>query len=75
MTKRNPAKLATRSNVSKALEGLVGCPEGGWPETRQAFRRIADELPNDCDKQMLYCVIDAALEVGPTGRYQRRSRG
>jgi len=31
--------------VRRALNGLVGCPAGGWGETEQAVNRIVEALP------------------------------
>ena len=55
--------------VQSALEGLVGCPVGGWPETRQAETRLGDELPRGVRARE---VIALALREDASGRYQRR---
>lgn len=60
--------------VTRALNGLVGCPAGGWPETAQAKRAIADELPMRAERS--YTVddlIDAVLTTDHAGRYQWRA--
>jgi hypothetical protein len=52
---------------------LNGCPVGGWGETAQAMRQLAEELPFKADRS--YTVndfVDAAYEVNHAGRYQSR---
>ena len=34
----------------RALNGLVGCPVGGWPETAQARLELVGELPARQDR-------------------------
>jgi hypothetical protein len=51
--------------------GLAGCPVGGWPETEQAKRRIADELPPRAMRS--YTVDDVVGElysVNHANRYE-----
>lgn len=47
MTKKKISMKAmmAKAHVRRAMCGLVGCPAGGWGETKQAMRRIAEELP------------------------------
>lgn len=47
--------------------GLDGCPQGGWPETAQAIRRIDDEIPRGVG---VGDVIDALYRVDHAGRYR-----
>lgn len=32
--------------VIRAVGHLIGCPFGGWPQTRQAWARLRDDLPS-----------------------------
>jgi hypothetical protein len=34
------------SKIRAALSGLVGCPVGGWPRTREARFQLWDVLPH-----------------------------
>ena len=55
---------------------LHGCPVGGWPETQQALRRIAEAVPvgaaytADDLVDALYTVIHA--DAHSSGRYCSR---
>ena len=70
-TRKQTIKTAlTKPVIRRALNGLVGCPVGGWGETQQAMRRIVDELPHRQDRA--YHVDDlvaAALVVNHADRY------
>lgn len=44
MTLKQALHLDT-PNLNRARVALAGLPEGGWPETVQAEREIADALP------------------------------
>jgi hypothetical protein len=53
--------------------GLAGCPEGAWPETIQAWRRIQEALPFSGDRcYTTQAIVEALFRVGPDGRYQYR---
>jgi hypothetical protein len=52
--------------------GLDGCPVGGWPETEQAIRRLADELPA-ARSYSTSALIDAVYLVDHAGRYRTRT--
>lgn len=59
-----------------ARGGLAGCPAGGWPETEQAFRRIADALPlRDMRSYTVQQFVEACYFVDHAGRYQVREKG
>lgn len=38
-------KKSNAPHVARALNGLIGCPEGGWAETNQAISRLIEVLP------------------------------
>lgn len=59
-------------DVVRALNALVGCPTGGWPETRQAMLAISDEVPRGANFTAR-ALVDAALCVDSAGRYQWRA--
>ena len=79
MTKQNlktALTLATKgvrpySFLSTALDG---CPVGGWPQTEQAMRLIADELPAAAARDYtINQFVDAAYEIDrSTDRYRTR---
>lgn len=53
--------------------GLSGCPVGGWPETRQAMRRISEALPaSDRRSYTVAQLVDAIYVVDAADRYQWR---
>lgn len=53
--------------------GLDGCPVGSWPETQQAMRALADELPHRTERTyILSDVIDALYVEDHAGRYRVR---
>lgn len=53
--------------------GLDGCPVGGWPETRQAMLRLADELPRRDERDYDIRQLVAALYwVNDADRYEWR---
>lgn len=54
--------------------GLDGCPTGGWPETRQAIRRMEEELPFATQRTYtVYDLIGALYTIDhATGRYKYR---
>jgi len=56
--------------LHRALCGLTGCPAGGWGETQQAWRRVAEEVPEGQDVDAL---VSAVMYVSDaTDRYQWR---
>lgn len=64
--------LACCQSVVAALSGLVGCPEGGWPETEQAKRRLVDALPFRTDRNYSASdLIESALVIDRTTRRYR----
>ena len=65
------AKEANRAAVRRC--GLAGCPEGGWAETDQAWRRITEELPFRDERAFTVAeVVDALYLVDEGGRYRLR---
>ena len=57
--------------VVRALNGLVGCPEGGWAETEQAWRRLQEELPEREHRSYTPgALVDACLQMDSAGRYE-----
>jgi len=59
--------------LCRAINGLVGCPVGGWGETDQAMRQVREELPFRAERRYtLGDLIAAVVEEGLDGRYQRR---
>jgi hypothetical protein len=59
--------------IVRALNGLVGCPVGGWAETAQAERRLVDELPRKAARTYsINELIDAALVADHADRYAWR---
>ena len=61
--------------IVRALNGLCGCPAGGWPQTDQAMRQLRDNLPRAVDRSYtLYELIDYALYVNHADRYEWRPK-
>lgn len=58
--------------VVRALNGLVGCPTGGWAETRQAMRAVADEVPRAAAFTVAE-LVEATMRLDSAGRYQWRA--
>ncbi len=55
------------------VDGLAGCPVGGWAETAQAMRRIEDELPHRSQRSYtLAQIVDALYAVDHADRYRPR---
>lgn len=76
MSRRQSLQAAVRAAKSGALRGvyrcgLSGCPEGGWAETAQAIRRIADELPRK-RSYTVGALIARLYRVDHAGRYRVR---
>ena len=70
------SRAEVNRGMRRALNGLAGCPGGGWPETQQAIDRIYDAAPHrDNRKWSVAELIDAALVVtGPdSGRWVWRT--
>lgn len=66
-------RALTRPAIRVALNGLAGCPAGGWAETDQAMRRIADALPAKAQRSYtLYQLVAAAMRLDHADRYQWR---
>jgi hypothetical protein len=60
-----------KSGRRKDMSGLDGCPEGGWPETRQAIDRLAEILPQSANRTYsLWDVVRALYTVDHAGRYR-----
>jgi len=73
MTKKSIKSAIKSADIKRALNGLVGCPAGGWPETQQARNCIIDALPIRADRS--YSVDDLiayAMIVDHADRYQFR---
>lgn len=64
--------------IQAAVNGLVGCPVGGWGKTAQAMRRLCEELPTRSARSFtVWELVDSCLmEVGgdrySAGRYAWR---
>lgn len=59
--------------VSRAVNGLVGCPLGGWPETAQARAAVVEALPLRADRSYTADeLVTACLRESHAGRYQWR---
>lgn len=59
--------------LHRAINGLVGCPIGGWGETDQARRRVVDELPRRSERDWTASqLIEAVLDEDYAGRYAWR---
>jgi hypothetical protein len=53
--------------------GLDGCPEGGWPETKQAILRMCEELPPRSERSYtVYDIIEVFYYVDHADRYRLR---
>ena len=67
-------KAATRMRaLDRALNQLEGCPVGCWPETEQAKRAIAAELPILALRRFhVFHLIDALFVVDAADRYRRK---
>jgi hypothetical protein len=74
MKKQTLKQAITTAERMGALRcGLGGCPQGGWPETRQAMERIEDCLPRrEMRTYALQDFVDALYTVDHAGRYQVR---
>lgn len=56
--------------VRRACTTLDGLPVGGWPETQQAIRAVANELPLPSERSYtLHDLLTAAFSVGADQRY------
>ena len=73
-TRKQSLKTALKNPaIRRALNGLVGCPAGGWGETMQAVRQLADELPIRSPRSYTRDqLIAAALVCDHADRYQWR---
>lgn len=59
--------------ISRAVNGLVGCPLGGWGETAQARAALVDALPLRIDRSYTAAdLIAACLRENHAGRYEWR---
>lgn len=68
------AVRAVREGRIRLTCGLAGCPEGGWPETQQAMRRLAEELPmRDARSYHVSDLVYRIYEVDSAGRYRVRA--
>lgn len=72
--RRRSIRDALRSHsIRRALNDLVGCPAGGWPETQQAIRRIVNELPHRAERTYVVGdLIERAMRLDHADRYQWR---
>lgn len=70
--RRQSIKQALRSTeIVRALSGLVGCPVGGWAETKQAMARIDDAIPiRSLRSYTASSLVEAAMRVDSAQRYQ-----
>jgi hypothetical protein len=70
------ASVPHRPAIMNALGCLVGLPDGGWPETKQAWHRLLETLPARSERDFTadqlvarYLQVDAT-----TQRYRWRAR-
>jgi len=76
--KRKPRKVSMSDalswrGVQQGLNGLDGCPVGGWGETDQAMRRLREELPFRQDRDWtLGDLVAREMVEDSTGRWRRR---
>lgn len=68
---RNGAPISRPLYV--ASTALHGCPVGSWPETEQARRVIADQLPHRAQRSYTVDEFVALCYAIERGRYVRRS--
>ena len=67
------AQAMSSPAIRRALNGLVGCAEGGWGDTQQALRHLADALPiRQLRSYTRAELVSAALIVDAAGRYRWR---
>jgi hypothetical protein len=73
-TKRETLKQAVARIRRRGLRcGLDGCPEGSWPETRQALLRLQDELPPPAARTYTFWdVVEALYVVDHNDRWRVR---
>lgn len=65
-------RAGRRPHLARALVALAGCPVGGWGETDQAMRRVADALPFRADRTYtLDGLLDATMRVDTADRWRR----
>ena len=74
MTRKQTLVGAVRDReIRIALNGIVGCPVGGWGETRQAVDRLRDAIPiRQYRAYTIAELIDHALCLDHADRYQWR---
>ena len=73
-TLQQALRLERAGKLKIAECGLAGCPTGGWAETQQAMRRIADELPRADERSYsLHDLISSLYSVDHAGRYVYRA--
>lgn len=64
-------RAGRRPHLARALVALAGCPVGGWGETGQAMRRVADALPFRADRTYtLDDLVDAVMTVDAADRWR-----
>jgi hypothetical protein len=52
---------------------LVGCPDGGWGETMQAWRRVGDDLPHRTERSYTVVqLVEALYVLDHADRYRPR---
>ena len=62
--------------VCRAINGLDGCPVGGWGETDQAWRALLEALPRREERAYgASALVAAVLTEDHAGRYRRREGG
>lgn len=72
-TLQQALRLERAGQLKIAECGLAGCPAGGWAETQQAMRRIADELPRSDERSYsVHDLVDALYSVDHADRYRYR---
>ncbi len=73
MAKQTIKQALQCTDIVRALNGLVGCPPGGWGETSQAIAELRGELPIRADRAYTWQeLVEHALTEDHTGRYAWR---
>ena len=59
------AKVLVKKGTLKLRCGLAGCPVGAWPQTDQARRALANELPHSSERTYTVTEFVEAIYPGP----------
>jgi len=67
------ARSGKSRDLTRAAVRLDGCPEGGWPETQQAWRDIESWLPLESERSYdVATFVDALYAIDGAGRYRAK---